>query len=392
MNGSKHILPIIVFAQFCCTSLWFAGNAVMDALIANFNLSISAIGHLTSAVQFGFIFGAFLFALLCLTDRFSPSKVFFVSAVIAAAFNLMIVMFTHRIFSLLILRFFAGFFLAGIYPVGMKIASDYYKAGLGKSLGFLVGALVLGTACPSLIQGFNTHLPWELVIWVTSGISVLGGLLMIVFVPNGPYRKQALKLDLSTVFKVFKKPTFRQAAFGYFGHMWELYAFWAFLPVWLLAYQNTHSNVLMSIPLVTFVVIASGGIACVISGYLCQSFGAKRIATIALMLSGMCCLISPIIFNFGSQIVFIGFLVFWGMLVIADSPLFSTVVADNAILEYKGTALTIVNAIGFAITIVSIQILNKLMGSIDVTYLFLPLAIGPLCGVLALIKRRSVKS
>jgi len=148
----------------------------------------------------------------------------------------------------------------------------------------------------------------------------------------------------------------------------------------------------MSIPLVTFVVIASGGIACVISGYLCQSFGAKRIATIALMLSGMCCLISPIIFNFGSQIVFIGFLVFWGMLVIADSPLFSTVVADNAILEYKGTALTIVNAIGFAITIVSIQILNKLMGSIDVTYLFLPLAIGPLCGVLALIKRRSVKS
>jgi len=118
MNASKHILTVIVFAQFCCTSLWFAGNAVMDALIENFNLSASAIGHLTSAVQFGFIFGAFLFALLCITDRFSPSKVFFICALIAAAFNLMIVLNTHTMVSLLIIRFFTGFFLAGIYPVG----------------------------------------------------------------------------------------------------------------------------------------------------------------------------------------------------------------------------------------------------------------------------------
>ena len=390
MNASKHILTVIVFAQFCCTSLWFAGNAVMDALIENFNLSASAIGHLTSAVQFGFIFGAFLFALLCITDRFSPSKVFFICALIAAAFNLMIVLNTHTMVSLLIIRFFTGFFLAGIYPVGMKIASDYYQAGLGKSLGYLVGALVLGTACPSLIQGFNNSLSWEVVIWATSALSVLGGLFMVFFVPNGPFRKRALKLDFSAVINVFKQVNFRQAAFGYFGHMWELYAFWAFLPVWLWAYQKTHANLSMSIPLISFMVIASGGIACVLSGYLCQSFGAKRIATITLILSGVCCLVSPFVFSSGSEVLFISFLVCWGMLVIADSPLFSTLVADNAILEYKGTALTIVNAIGFAITIVSIQILNELMAHIHAKYLFLPLTIGPVFGVLALMRRKKL--
>ncbi len=390
MNHSKHILPIIVFAQFCCTSLWFAGNAVMGDLIDNFNLSASALGHLTSAVQFGFIFGAFLFAVLTITDRFSPSRVFFISAVVAAVFNLMVVINTHSISSLLIIRFFTGFFLSGIYPVGMKIASDYYKDGLGKSLGFLVGALVLGTAFPSLIKGFNASLSWQLVIGVTSGLSVLGGLFMLLFVPNGPYRKRALKLDFSTAFKVFEKHNFKQAAFGYFGHMWELYAFWAFVPVWLLAYEKTYANLPIGIPLLSFIIIASGGLACVFSGYLSQLFGAKRVATIALLLSGVCCLLSPIIFNIESQILFISFLIFWGMVVIADSPLFSALVAENVILEHKGTALTIVNAIGFAITIVSIQILNRLLDIVDVKYLFIPLMIGPLFGVLALVRNRKM--
>ncbi|MFT7452415.1 MAG: MFS family permease, partial [Patescibacteria group bacterium] len=145
---SKYILPIIVIAQFCCTALWFAGNAVMGDLAINFNLPSSALGHLTSAVQFGFISGTLVFALLAIADRFSPSKVFGLCAFVGALFNLGAIHDGNTLWTLLSLRFMTGFCLAGIYPVGMKIAADYFEKGLGKSLGYLVGALVLGTAFP----------------------------------------------------------------------------------------------------------------------------------------------------------------------------------------------------------------------------------------------------
>ena len=360
----------------------------MADLVLNFNLESSAVGYLTSAVQFGFILGTFLFALLTITDRFSPSKVFFFSAIIGALFNLFIVWAGNGYLSLLCLRFLTGFFLAGIYPVGMKIASDYYEKGLGKSLGFLVGALVVGTAFPHLLKGYSGNLPWEQVIYATSGLAVLGGLLIILFVPNGPYRKPALRLDFSMIYKVFKDPKFKSASFGYFGHMWELYAFWAFVPISLNGYASLHSSIYINIPLMSFIVIAIGGLACVISGYLSQTFGAKRIATIALGLSCFCCLLSPLTLIMDSEILFFGYLIFWGMVVIADSPLFSTLVAQNAISESKGTALTIVNSIGFAITILSIQLLTFLKGRVDIQYLFVILALGPIIGLKALFKKQ----
>ena len=152
MKPSNLILPVIVLSQFCCTSLWFAGNGVMPDLVSTFGLSESAIGHLTSAVQFGFIVGTLVFAILSIADRFSPSKVFFTCAILGALFNLGVVWEGNSLGSLLSFRFFTGFFLAGIYPVGMKIAADYFEKGLGKSLGYLVGALVVGTAFPHLLK------------------------------------------------------------------------------------------------------------------------------------------------------------------------------------------------------------------------------------------------
>jgi len=159
MKQPKWILPIIVISQFGCTSLWFASNGVMSDLVTNFGLINSALGHLTSAVQFGFISGTLVFALLTIADRFSPSKVFLISALLGASFNALVIWEGNNLMSLLALRFFTGFFLAGIYPVGMKITADYYKKGLGKSLGFLVGALVLGTAFPHLLKGLTETLP-----------------------------------------------------------------------------------------------------------------------------------------------------------------------------------------------------------------------------------------
>ncbi|MCA0133701.1 MFS transporter [Winogradskyella alexanderae] len=389
MKKSKLILPVIVFSQFCCTSLWFAGNGIMNELIANFNLNTSALGHLTSAVQFGFIFGTLIFAILTIVDRFSPSKVFLTCAIFGSLFNIGIIWEQNNLASILLLRFTTGFFLAGIYPVGMKIAADYYEKGLGKSLGFLVGALVIGTAFPHLAKEITEAFPWKSVLFLTSSIALTGGVLMVLLVPNGPYRKAVSALNTTAFFSVFRNRKFRSVAFGYFGHMWELYAFWAFVPIILTTYGVVHPEATLKIPLLSFIVIGMGGLACIIGGYISQTFGTKQVARMALFFSCLCCLVSPLIFMTNSVELFIGFLIFWGMVVIADSPLFSTLVAQNASAEIKGTALTIVNCIGFSITIISIQILNVIQGIINPTYIYTLLAIGPILGLIALYEKKA---
>ena len=390
MKQSKLILPIIVISQFCCTSLWFAGNGVMSEFIVSFNLKASALGHLTSAIQFGFILGTLIFAILTIADRFSPSKVFLTCALLGSVFNIGIIWEENSLVSILSLRFFTGFFLAGIYPVGMKIAADYYEKGLGKSLGFLVGALVVGTAFPHLAREITEAFTWKSVLFLTSSLAVIGGLLMLIMVPDGPYRKPGNQLNISAFFDVFRNRKFRSAAFGYFGHMWELYAFWAFVPIILKTYEVEHHQVTFNIPLLSFIIIGVGGLSCVLGGYLAQAAGIKRTARIALILSCGCCLVSPLVFLTNSQSLFIGFLIFWGMVVIADSPLFSTLVAQNASTELKGTALTIVNCVGFSITIISIQLLNLLQDSINSTYIYTILALGPILGLLALYEKKNV--
>ena len=382
------ILPVIVFAQFCCTSLWFASNGIMNELVANFGLVEGALGHLTSAVQFGFIAGTLVFALLTIADRFSPSRVFLISALLGALFNLGAVWGDHSMGSLFGLRFCTGFFLAGIYPVGMKIAADHFDKHLGKSLGFLVGALVLGTAFPHLLNGFAENIPWRTILFTTSALAVLGGVLMVLLVPDGPFRKTSVRVDLSAFWKVFKVKEFRAAAFGYFGHMWELYAFWAFVPVILKAYLAMHPAADLNIPAWSFTIIGVGGLACVLGGYFSLRSGPRRVASIALLLSGLCCLLSPLMFQVESSGAFLAFLIFWGMVVVADSPLFSTLVAKHAPAESKGTALTIVNCIGFSITILTIQLVSGLSDQLDSSLLYVVLAVGPVLGLLGLGMRR----
>ena len=387
MPPSRYILPVIVFAQFCCTSLWFAGNAVMTDLLGTFDLEFTALGHLTSAVQFGFISGTLLFAFLSIADRFSPSKVFFICALFGAIVNLGTVLESNSLGTLILLRFLTGFSLAGIYPVGMKIAADYFDKGLGLSLGYLVGALVVGTAFPHFLKAFDTNVTWQYLIVFISVIASIGGILMLLLVPNGPFRKANQKLQLSAWSQNFKDKHFRAAAFGYFGHMWELYAFWAFVPLILSTFLSKNPTLSFNVPLWSFIIIAVGGLACVFSGYLSLTYKTKRVAFTALLLSCLCCLISPFVFEWSSQYLFLGFLLFWGIVVIADSPLFSTLVAQNAIPKLKGTALTIVNCIGFSITIISIQLINYVATIWSPSYIFMLLAIGPILGLIALYKK-----
>ncbi|NNJ89608.1 MAG: MFS transporter [Eudoraea sp.] len=388
MKNPKWILAIIVIAQFCGISLWFAGNGVLDDLRANFDLSVQAVGHLTSAVQFGFISGTLLFAIFTIADRFSPSRVFFFSALVAGICNLGLLWDGNTLWSLLITRFLTGFFLAGIYPVGMKISADYFEKGLGKSLSFLVGALVLGTALPHLLKSSTFFSNWVWVIAATSGLAFLGGLIILLFVPDGPFRKRGNPFKLLAIFSIFRNPELKSAAFGYFGHMWELYAFWAFIPVMLKTYQDLYGKAL-SISFWSFLIIGIGSIGCVVGGYVSQRFGVKRTAFWSLLLSCLCCLLSPFFFYIPYETIFLGFLLFWGMVVISDSPLFSTMVANNADSVLKGSALTLVNCIGFAITIFSIQLLNYLQINFSPTSMYTILAIGPILGLWALNRKRT---
>lgn len=386
MKISRRILPIIIISQFCCTSLWFASNGVMASLMQDFDLSVNALGNLTSAVQFGFISGTMAFAFFTIADRFSPSKVFFASALLGASANLGSLWTENTLITLVISRFLTGFFLAGIYPVGMKIAADYFDKGLGKSLGYLVGALVLGTALPHLLKDLTSSVPWMYVIICTSVLAILGGTLLLLLVPDGPFRKPSQKLDVSAFSKIFQNQKLRLAAFGYFGHMWELYAFWTFVPVILTQYQEYHALTTFNSSLWSFLIIGIGFLSCVQGGILSLKVGAKKVALFSLTTSGVCCLLFPLLFFYVPQSIFLSFLLIWGMVVISDSPMFSTLVAQNAQVQLKGTALTLVNCIGFALTILSIQSLSFLTSSVQSMWVYLILFLGPVFGLYSIRK------
>jgi predicted MFS family arabinose efflux permease len=377
-----RILPVIVFAQFAGTSLWFAGNAVLPDLTELLELSDAAVGHVTSAVQFGFIGGTLLFAYLSLADRFSPSLVFLICAVAGSAANILAI-FSTGYFTLLLTRLFTGFFLAGIYPVGMKIASDWHREGLGKALGYLVGALVLGTALPHLIRDLSGDLPWKFILVSTSAIATFGGLLLYIMVPDGPYSSKKGVFKPGTILNLFKDRNFRASAFGYFGHMWELYTFWAFVPVILMTYQSGYGELSLSVSLYSFLIIGIGAIGCAIGGLIAIRRSSKFVTQISLYVSGLFCLTIPFLFHL-SEPLFITLLIIWGVFVVSDSPQFSTMVARSSDKDYVATGLTIVNCIGFATTIISLQLLNLLWVQFQSPLVFLTLLIGPVLGLLAI--------
>ena len=382
-----YILPVIVGAQFAGTSLWFAGNAVLPDLQAAYGLPEEALGHMTSAVQLGFIAGTFVYAFLLLADRFPPARVFLLSALLGAAFNVGVGSVVTGYTGILGFRFATGIFLAGIYPVGMKIASDWYEAGLGKALGYLVGALVLGTAFPHLLKFTAADVAWQRVMQGTSVLAVLGGGLLWALVPDGPFRTASRRFRAGAIAEVFRYPAFRSAAFGYFGHMWELYAFWAFVPV-IVATRFPEMSA-GAVSLAAFFAIAVGSVSCVLGGYWSLRYGSARVAAGMLAVSGTLCLASPVLFDL-SALFFLVMVGLWGFAVIGDSPQFSTLVARTAPAEYRGSALTIVNSLGFAITIGSIQLLNVLVAHGGVQTIYLVLAIGPAAGLVAI--RRLVRA
>ena len=382
-NRPGWILPTIIFSQFAGTSLWFAGNAVLGDLQRQWGLPAEALGYMTSAVQLGFIAGTLAFAVLAISDRWSPRLVFFACSLLGALFNLGVYAVADGYGSLLATRFLTGFFLAGIYPVGMKIATGWYRSDLGNALGFLVGALVLGTAFPHLIKGLGQSWPWEAVMVAVSALAAGGGMLMLILVPDGPHLAKGAQFDPKAIAIIFGSRPFRASAFGYFGHMWELYAYWAFVPFVLAAHMSQGRAGAINVSIWTFAVIAAGGLGCAGGGLISLRAGSAPVAFAQLAASGLCCALSPLFFHAPTP-VFLAFLVFWGIVVVGDSPQFSALNARNAPRERVGSALTIANCIGFAITIASIQLLNYCAAILDAAYLLLLLTPGPILGLIAL--------
>lgn len=379
----RRILPVILASQFAGTSLWFAGNAVMPDLERRAGLSAEALGDITTAVQLGFIIGTLVFAFLAIADRVSPRRVFLACALLGAGANAATFVTGASYGPLLGLRFATGFFLAGIYPVGMKIAAGWFDRDLGRALGYLVGALCLGTAAPHLVRAMGAGLPWEAVMLSVSALAVVGGALMYALVPDGPYLKAGGRFDPTALATIFRSADFRASAFGYFGHMWELYAFWAFVPAWLAAYSASGPVLGASLSFWSFVVIGAGAIGCMVGGLLSLRLGSARVAFAQLAGSGLCCLISPLAFALPA-VPMLAFLIVWGIVVVGDSPQFSTLNARYAPPHLVGSALTIATCIGFATTILSIQLLGKLIGTLGAPWLFLLLAPGPVLGLMAM--------
>lgn len=382
MERPRRILPAIVVSQFAGTSLWFAGNAILPDLQREWGLAEGAVGTLTSAVQLGFIVGTLVFAVVNLADRYSPRKLFLACALLGALANALTVplpLLEQRYAPLLVLRFATGFFLAGIYPVGMKIAAQWYSKGLGAALGYLIGALVVGSASAHALRALGDALPWPTLMLGVAALAALGGLLLYFGTGDPPGAvARVTTLQWRALGTVWTDARVRSSVLGYFGHMWELYTMWVMVPL-LLATRLQGVDLSWA----AFWVLGAGVIGCAGGGWVAQRWGSARVAGSQLAISGACCLAAPL-FMGAPNLLFYTWLVVWGITVSGDSPQFSTLTARNAPPQAVGSVLTLTNSIGFSISIVSILLFVSLAETVALGALLPWLAIGPALGLWAL--------
>jgi MFS family permease len=375
----RRALAVVSAGVLLASATWFSGTAVVPALGLEWGLGPARKAWMTVAVQLGFIAGTFLYAVLNLADVFNARGVFFVSSLLGAAANAGFAWLSAGLPSALVFRFLTGLTLAGVYPVGMKIVASWFRTGLGWRLGVMVGALNVGTASPYLVQAVGAGLQWRLLASVGSVSAIAGGLLVLLAISDGPYLPARARFDPQVMLRVFRHAPYRFTAFGYFGHMWELYAFWSLVTFYLAARVEGQAVAVDRLALIAFAVVGIGGLGCVIGGWISRSVGERRVALAALMASGSFCALSGLAFRLPLAIL-IAYLLGWGLTVVADSPQFSALAARHCPPEYVGTALTVQNGIGFAITVVSIQLTPWIAAALGWRWAFTYLTLGPFAG------------
>ncbi len=385
-------LWLLALAELLAMGLWFSASAVAPQLTAAWDLTSAQQSWLTMSVQIGFVVGALVSTLLNLADRIPAQRLFAWSALLGVIFNAIIALTVDDISIALLLRFLTGVALAGVYPPGMKLMATWTKADRGLGIGLLVGALTAGSALPHLLNAIPLFggeagiPPWRPVLLTASGMALLAVILSAWFVKPGPYLGQSAPFDWRFAGRAFSQRAVRLANFGYLGHMWELYAMWAWAPFFLLVAYRAAGWSETSARLAGFAVVAIGALGSVAAGKVADRWGRTTVTIGSLALSALCAATVGFLFDAPGPLTLV--MLIWGFAVVADSAQFSTAVSELSDPRYVGTALTLQTSMGFLLTLFTIRMVPPLADQWGWTVAFAALALGPLFGLWSMARLR----
>ena len=384
-------IGLLAMCEVLALGLWFSISATVPALRLEFALSDGQVALLTSSVAVGFVTGTLGSAVLGLADRLPPRRFFMISAFVGAAANLAVLEFEPTSAIVVVLRFLTGAAMAGIYPVGMKIAATWAKGDTGLLVGLIVGALTLGTASP---HAFNAAggIDWRFTLILASATAAAAGLL-VNLVRLGPAIARAPPFEPAFVLRAWTTKSVRLANLGYFGHMWELYAMWAWIGLFFhasfaAAAGGATPAVASRASLATFAVVGIGAVGCLAGGLFADKLGRTTLTMLAMAVSGACALAIGFLFGADPWLV-TALALLWGIAVVADSAQFSSCIIELSDRAHVGTMLTVQTCVGFLLTLVTLHLMPPLVAWVGWRYAFAPLAIGPFLGVVAMGRLRA---